>query len=523
MRKKSDFLVLGSGIAGLIYAIKVADYGKVCIITKSEAEESATKYAQGGIAAVMYTPDTYDKHIHDTIIAGDGLNNEEIVKITIKESTERIKELVDWGTNFDKHESGKFDLAKEGGHSEHRVLHHKDCTGLEIERALLKKISQHPNIELLENQFVIDIITQHHLGSNLNLLNKDITCYGAYILDPENYEITTLLSKFTLIATGGAGNVYSTTTNPVVATGDGIAMAYRAKAVVENMEFIQFHPTSLYNPGERPSFLITEAMRGYGCTLKTIDGMEFMNKYDKRGSLAPRDVIARAIDNEMKISGDDYVCLDCTSMPKSELIKLFPTIYAKCLSLGIDISKDMIPVVPATHYICGGIKVDEYARTSIQNLYASGECASTGLHGANRLASNSLLESAVFSHRCALDSIKKVKLVEYCQKVPDWNSEGTVLNEEMILITQSLKELQVIMSSYVGIVRSNLRLQRALDRLEIIYRETEKLYEESILTVKICELRNMINVAYLIIKMAVQRKESRGLHYSLDYPKHKNN
>ncbi len=264
-------------------------------------------------------------------------------------------------------------------------------------------------------------------------------------------------------------------------------------------------------------------MRGHGAILKTITGNEFMEKYDKRGSLAPRDVVARAIDNEMKISGDDYVCLDCTFLPKDELISLFPRIYAKCLSIGIDISKDMIPVVPATHYICGGIKVDEFARTSIQNLYASGECASTGLHGANRLASNSLLESSVFSHRGAIDSIKKVKLIKHCYEVPDWNAEGTVLNEEMILITQSLKELQAIMSSYVGIVRSDLRLKRALDRLEIIYSETEDLYEKSILTEKICELRNMINVAYLIIKMAIQRKESRGLHYSLDYPKHKNN
>jgi L-aspartate oxidase len=322
-----------------------------------------------------------------------------------------------------------------------------------------------------------------------------------------------------LIATGGAGSVYQTTTNPSIATGDGIAMAYRAKANVENMEFIQFHPTSLYHPGEKPSFLITEALRGFGAILKTRKGVEFMHKYDERGSLAPRDIVARAIDNEMKISGDDYVGLDCRHLDANGLIENFPTIYAKCLSIGVDITKEMIPVVPAAHYICGGVKVDEYARTSINHLYASGECASTGLHGANRLASNSLLESAVFSHRASIDAIAKVGQIDFCGDIPDWDAEGMVLNEEMILITQSLKELQQIMTNYVGIVRSNLRLQRALDRLEIIYRETEDLYNKSILTVEICELRNLLNVAYLIIKMAMERKESRGLHYSIDYPR----
>lgn len=521
MRKKVDFLVIGSGIAGLIFALKVAPKGKVCIITKSNADETATKYAQGGIAAVMYTPDTYEKHIKDTIIAGDNLNNEDIVRITITESTDRVKELIDWGASFDKKESGKYDLAKEGGHSEHRVLHHKDSTGMEIERALLSRISEHPNIEVLENHFTLDIITQHHMDMDIDINRRtdNISCYGAYVLNPQTDEIHTILARTTLIATGGAGNVYNTTTNPVIATGDGIAMAYRAKALVENMEFIQFHPTSLYHPDEKPSFLITEALRGFGAILKTKNGEEFMHRYDKRGSLAPRDIVARAIDNEMKLSGDDYVGLDCRHLNENDLIKHFPRIYAKCLSIGIDISKEMIPVVPAAHYVCGGIKVDEYSRTSIFNLYASGECASTGLHGANRLASNSLLESAVFSHRASIDAIRKIEDIDYCETIPDWNAEGMVLNEEMILITQSLKELQMIMTNYVGIVRSNLRLKRALDRLEIIYRETEDLYNKSILTSIICELRNLINVAYLIIKMAMQRKESRGLHYSIDYPK----
>jgi len=518
MRKTLDFLVIGSGIAGLSYALKVADHGKVCIITKAKADETATKYAQGGIAAVMYTPDTYAKHILDTVNAGDDLCNPEIVRIAITESTERVRELVEWGVEFDKKESGKFDLHKEGGHSEFRVLHHKDQTGAEIERALLSKIKKHPNIEILENHFTVDLITQHHLGIDVNRRTPDITCFGAYVLNPETREIHTILSRITLLATGGAGMVYGNTTNPEIATGDGIAMVYRAKGTVENMEFIQFHPTTLYNPDEKPSFLITEALRGFGAILKTKAGLEFMPKYDSRGSLAPRDIVARAIDNEMKISGDDFVCLDCRHLEANELIKHFPTIYAKCLSLGINITKEMIPVVPGAHYTCGGIKVDEYARSSIQNLYATGECASTGLHGANRLASNSLLESAVFSHRAALDSAEKISSISIRDDVPDWNAEGMILNEEMVLITQSLKEVQAIMTSYVGIVRSDLRLMRAFDRLQIIYRETEDLYNKSILTVKLCELRNIINIGYLIIKMALARKESRGLHYSIDYP-----
>ena len=519
MRKQVDFLVVGSGIAGLTFALKVAKHGKVCIVTKSKMDETATSYAQGGIAAVMYTPDSFEKHIHDTIVAGDGLCDENIVRITITESTDRIKELIKWGIKFDKNQSGRFDLAKEGGHSEYRVLHHKDSTGREIENSLLQQIKQHPNIEILEDHFAIEIITQHHLGIEVNKKSPDITCFGVYVLNPRTHLVDTILSKVTLISTGGAGHVYSTTTNPPISTGDGIAMVYRAKGVIENMEFIQFHPTALYYPEEKPSFLITEALRGFGAILKGLDGKEFMQKYDARLSLAPRDIVARAIDNELKIHGNDYVYLDCRHLNKNELIRQFPTIYAKCLSIGIDITRDMIPVVPTAHYLCGGIKVDEFGRSSIKNLYASGECASTGLHGANRLASNSLLESVVFSNRASSNAIQNIKAIEFNDKIPDWNAEGMVLNEEMILITQSLKEVQAIMSSYVGIVRSNLRLQRALDRLEILYRETEELYKRSILTIKLCELRNLITVAYLIIKLARRRKESRGLHFSLDYPR----
>lgn len=517
MNYKVDFLVVGTGMAGLIYALKVAEHGTVCLLSKTTIEDTATSYAQGGIAAVMYSPDTYEKHIADTMKAGALLNKEEIVRITITESTERVKELIEWGTLFDKEDSGKYALAREGGHSEFRILHHKDNTGYEIQRALTKKVLDHPNITVLENYFSIELITQHHLGELVTRHRNDITCFGVYALNKVTGKIEKLLAKTTMLATGGMGNIYQTTTNPVFATGDGIAMAMRARANVGNLEFVQFHPTSLYNPGEKPSFLITEAMRGAGAILKTRKGDQFMHKYDERLELAPRDIVARAIDNEMKLSGDDYVYLDVRHIPKTELLNHFPTIYAKCLSIGIDITKDMIPVVPAAHYSCGGITIDEFGRTSIRNLYASGEVADSGLHGANRLASNSLLESAVFSHRAALDASKIFSRIQFQENIPDWNDEGLVLNEEMILITQSKKELQAIMSNYVGIVRSNLRLKRAMDRLEIIFNETEDLYSKSLISEDICELRNMINVAYRVIKLAQERKESIGLHYNIDY------
>ncbi|HRS54419.1 MAG TPA: L-aspartate oxidase, partial [Bacteroidales bacterium] len=466
---KTDFLVIGSGIAGLSFALKVADYGKVLVVAKTNAEETNTRYAQGGIATVMYNPDTYEKHIADTIKAGAGLSDEKIVRITITESRQCIKELIKWGTSFDKTKDGRFDLAKEGGHSEYRVLHKKDQTGFEIQKALINQVKNHSNITLLEHTFVVDVITQHHLGEPVSRKDRNAICYGAYIINPKTNKIDTVLSKITLMATGGIGNIYMNTTNPPIATGDGIAMVYRAKGEVKDAEFIQFHPTALYNPKESPTFLITEALRGFGAVLKTIKGEEFMHKYDPRGSLAPRDIVTRAIDNEMKLSGDEHVCLDCRHLNKEELINHFPNIYAKCLSIGIDITKEMIPVVPAAHYICGGIVVDEWGRTTIKNLYASGECACTGLHGANRLASNSLLEALVFSNRAAKDAVKNLSKITIRNDIPEWNAEGTVLNEEMILITQTHKELKEIMSNYVGIVRSNLRLKRAFDRLKILY------------------------------------------------------
>ncbi len=519
MHKKTDFLIIGSGIAGLSYALKAAPYGKVCMITKANEDESNTKYAQGGIAAVMHHPDSYKKHIEDTLIAGDGICDEEVVRMVITESTERINELISWGAKFDKTASGEYDLAKEGGHSEHRILHHKDNTGFEIERALLTAVKKHPNIEILDYHFAIDILTQHHLGIEVNSRTPNIECYGAYALNLRSNTIETILAKTVLMATGGAGNVYSTTTNPPIATGDGIAMVYRAKGRVEGMEFYQFHPTSLYNPGESPSYLISEAVRGFGGILKTMDGEEFMQKYDARKSLAPRDIVARAIDNEMKIRGDDYVYLDCRHLNKEELIKHFPNIYQKCLSLGIDMMLNYIPVVPAAHYMCGGIKVDKKGRTNINQLYAIGECSATGLHGANRLASNSLLEALVYAHNAATDAIEKIKTISLCEAIPDWNAEGTHHPEEMVLITQTLREVQAIMTNYVGIVRSDIRLQRAFDRLEILYKENEALYLKTTISPKLCELRNLINVAYIIIKQAGERKESRGLHYTVNYPK----
>ncbi len=521
MKKKVDFLVIGTGLGGLSFALKVADYGKVCLLTKSQLEETNTRLAQGGIAAVIYEPDSYEKHIQDTLIAGDGLCDESVVRMVVSEAPKQVEELIKWGASFDRKKTGEFDLAREGGHSEHRILHHKDNTGYEIQRALSDQIRNHKNIEVLEEHFAVDLITQHHLGYLVKRYHKDIRCFGAYVLNLKTNEVITILAKNTLLATGGVGNVYHTTTNPPVATGDGIAMVYRAKGLIENLEFVQFHPTSLYNPGERPSFLITEAMRGFGAVLRNQDGVEFMKKYHKLGSLAPRDIVARAIDNEMKIRGDDFVYLDATHTDSKGLKEHFPNINEKCLSLGIDFTKDMIPVVPAAHYMCGGIKVNMHANTWIKNLYAVGEASSTGLHGANRLASNSLIEAIVYASRAADEGIKNRANLKFQENIPDWNYEGTSHPEEMVLITQSYKELQQIMSNYVGIVRSDMRLTRAIHRLEIIYRETEELYKKSTLSKKLCELRNMINVGYLIIKMAQDRKESRGLHYTTDYPEKK--
>jgi len=519
MEKKYDFLVIGTGLGGLSFALKAAEHGTVCLVSKADMEETNTRYAQGGIAAVTYEPDSYEKHVEDTLVAGDHLCNEEVVKMVVREAPEQISELIQWGTKFDKQSSGKYDLAREGGHSEHRILHHKDNTGQEIQRALSVKVRKHPGIEILENHFAVDLITQHHMGELVKRHMTDIECYGAYVLNLETSQVLRILSKTTLLASGGAGNLYSTSTNPTIATGDGVAMVYRAKGIIENMEFVQFHPTSLYNPGESPSYLITEAMRGYGGILRNQLGEKFMNKYDARGSLAPRDVVARAIDNEMKVHGHDFVYLDTTHLEEEALKEHFPNITEKCNSLGIDLTQQMIPVVPAAHYICGGVKVDLDGQTWIKRLYAVGEVSSTGLHGANRLASNSLIEAIVYADRAVKHAVLQSEGYQFANQIPPWDDSGTTHPEEMVLITQNLKELKQIMSNYVGIVRSDLRLERATARLEIIYRETEELYKKSNVSLKICQLRNLINVGYLVIKMAQARKESRGLHYNLDYPR----
>ena len=533
---QTDFLVIGSGIAGLTYALKVAGAcpdKTITIVTKTQSDETNTKYAQGGIAGVMdFDKDSFNKHIEDTLIAGDGLCNEAVVEIVVREGVERIQEIIEWGAQFDKGKDGEFALGREGGHSEYRILHHKDVTGKEMERALLEAISKQPNIQLLSHCFVLDIITQHHIGFLITKSTPDIECYGVYVLNLNTQKIEKIVAKITLLATGGIGQVYRTTTNPAIATGDGIAMVYRAKGRIENMEFIQFHPTALYEPGVRGhSFLITEAVRGDGGILRNQKGEAFMERYDERKDLAPRDIVARAIDNEMKINGTEHVYLDCRHFSKEKFIEHFPNIYEKCLHIGIDIEQQMIPVAPAAHYSCGGIKTDEWGRTSIKNLYAAGECASTGLHGANRLASNSLLEAMVFAHRAFQQGVLAINEEQQSvfsassshtaiglADIPNWKSEGTNVPKEMILITQSLKELKLLMSDYVGIVRNNERLYRAMKRIDLLYEETEALYEKTSVSPQLCELRNMITVAYLIVKCADFRHESRGLHFNTDYP-----
>jgi len=519
MVSKFDFIVVGSGIAGMSFALKVADSGKVAILCKTTLDEANTALAQGGISSVTNPVlDNYEKHIQDTLVAGDGICNIDAVNKVVRNAPRQIEQLLAWGVDFDKAPDGSFDLHREGGHSEHRILHHKDSTGAEIQQSLIKRINAHPNISVFDHHFAVDILTQHHLGQVVTRHTPNIECYGVYALNTKNNTVRTFLGKVTMLATGGIGNVYTTTTNPLVATGDGIAMVHRARGVIRDMEFVQFHPTAFYHPGLHPSFLITEAMRGYGAVLRTLKGDEFMHKYDKRGSLAPRDIVARAIDNEMKLAGTDHVFLDVTHKPAEETKEHFPMIYEKCLSFGIDITKEYIPVAPAAHYLCGGIVVNENAETSIKRLYAAGECSCTGLHGANRLASNSLIEAIVYADAAAEHALKRINSLTIQENIPNWDDEGMRLPEEMVLITQSLKEVQQIMSSYVGIVRSNLRLKRAKNRLEILFRETESLFDRSIVSRDICELRNCISVAYLIIKQATARKESRGLHYTIDYP-----
>ncbi len=521
--KTTDILVIGSGIAGLTFAVKMAKKRpdvKITVLTKTTEEESNTRYAQGGVAAV-WNPETdsHEKHIADTLDAGAGLCDEKIVEIVVKEGPERVQEIIDWGARFDKGKDDAYDLGREGGHTENRILHYKDLTGWEMQRTLMEEADRYDNIEILEHFFAVEIITQHHLGYYVHRVRPNIECYGAYVLNKKTNEIEKIIAKTTLMATGGGGQIYQNTTNPVIATGDGIAMVYRAGGRIANMEFVQFHPTAFYNPaGGTPDFLVSEAVRGFGAILKTADGEEFMHRYDDRKSLAPRDIVARAIDNEMKTRGEDFVCLDCRHLDHEEFLKHFPTIYETCKENGVDAFKQMIPVVPAAHYACGGILTDENGQSTIKNLYACGECTCTGLHGANRLASNSLLEAMVFADRIQSEMERRIDDLKIKEGIPDWVADGTMEPRELVLLTQSRRELRQIMSNYVGIVRSNVRLKRALDRLHLLYTETEKLYTDTTISPHLCELRNMITIGYLVTKSATMREESRGLHYTTDYP-----
>ncbi|MBL8007453.1 MAG: L-aspartate oxidase [Ignavibacteria bacterium] len=528
---KTDFLIIGSGIAGLSLALKLSRLGKVLVITKKLKAESNTNYAQGGIAAVFSGNDNFELHIADTLECGAGLCNEEAVRKIVTEGPERIRELIEIGTNFSKN-NGELILGKEGGHSRNRIIHSNDLTGKEVERALLAKIAANRNIKIHEYYFAVDLLTSKNLKKKNR---KPGQCYGIYALNVRSNKVEKIVSGRTILATGGAGQVYEHTTNPSIATGDGIAMGFRAGCEIANMEFIQFHPTSFFEAERETNysqvFLISEAVRGAGAVLKTIKGKEFMQKYDRRKSLAPRDIVARAIDNEMKKSGDPYVCLDLKDIGGERIKKEFPNIYKYCLSKGIDITKEMIPVVPAAHYSCGGIKTDLEGKTNLKNLYASGEVTMTGVHGANRLASNSLLEAMVFSNAIYESILKQEKknpvkkslkykseIREIYDNIYDWNEEGTENTEEWILISHNNREIKEIMSDYVGIVRNTIRLERAYRRMKMMREEIRSFYKKTKVNVELLELRNLVNVAYLIIYSAMMRKESRGLHYMLDYP-----
>lgn len=523
MSLKTDVLIIGSGIAGLFAALKISEYADVILVTKKNKAESNTNYAQGGIASVIDPKDSFEKHVEDTLIAGAGLCDKKAVESMVKEGPERIKDLIDIGTVFTKR--GKdFDLAREGGHSMSRILHAKDLTGQEIERALIHSAEEKVNIRIFENAIAIDLLTEHNISGNIISLKENKNCWGAYILDSVKNEVLKITAKATVLATGGLGQVYLHTTNPLIATGDGFAMAYRAGVELGNMEFIQFHPTSFYSTKtssaiDGHSFLISEAVRGFGGLLRTKDGKLFMENYDRRKELAPRDIVARAIDNELKKLGDDFVYLDLTHKNANEIIEHFPNIYSTCLNNGIDITKDLIPVVPAAHYACGGIVVNQSGHTSLKGLFACGEVTMTGVHGANRLASNSLLEALVYAYRCSHSIKEHIQKFEInIPELSDWDDFGTLTYDERVLITHCVNEVKQTMWDYVGIVRSNLRLERAERRIHNLYMENEDLYKKSNVFQEILELRNIITCSHIIIKSAKRRKESRGLHFTTDYP-----
>jgi L-aspartate oxidase len=519
MEYRTDYLVIGSGIAGLSYALEAAELGTVAIVTKKTKAESTTNYAQGGIASVIAPDDTFESHVRDTLTAGAGLCHRDAVEVLVREGPHRIQELIRIGVEFTMR-NGTLDLGREGGHSKNRIVHARDLTGKEIERALLANVIEHPNIHVFENHIAIDVITEHQLG--LSEIPERKHCWGAYVLDVENNQVKTFLAHVTMLATGSLGQVYSHTTNPDIATGDGIAMAYRAGATIANMEFIQFHPTTLYQTASMNistvSFLISEAVRGFGAVLVNRDGTEFMQKYDQRGSLAPRDIVARAVDSELKRSGDECVYLKLTHLDPQELQERFPYIYKRCLEYKIDMTRELVPVVPAAHYSCGGVVTDLNGRTNIQNLYACGEVSMTGVHGANRLASNSLLEAVVFSHHAIEDVRKRGTVHGDIPPIPLWDESGTLNTEEWVLIAHNRREIQQFMWDYVGIVRSDLRLTRAHRRILLILDEVMTFYKKTKVSEGLIELRNLAIVADLIIRSALMRKESRGLHYTTDYP-----
>jgi len=516
--KTFDHVVVGSGIAGLTYALKAAERGTVAIVTKKSRSDSNTAWAQGGIACVTSNEDSVDLHVRDTMIAGDGLCREEAVRIIVGEGPDRIAELVSLGMHFDERTSPgghrEPDLGREGGHSKRRILHAKDATGFEIERTLLSAVGSHPNITVLENHMAVDLITTGKLGYAM----QD-SCVGLYVLNESSGSVETLRTDVTVLATGGCGRVYLYTTNPDIATGDGVAMAWRAGAAISNMEFMQFHPTCLYHPKAK-SFLITEAVRGEGGILTDGEGRRFMEKYDPRLELAPRDIVARAIDAEMKRTGKPCVFLDISGKPSGFVRERFPTIHDTCLGLGIDITRQPIPVVPAAHYQCGGIKTDLHGETSLRGLYAIGEAASTGLHGANRLASNSLLEALVMADRAAARTGRNHRHQEISIVLPEWRPGKVQDVDELVVVYHNWDEIRRLMWDYVGIVRTDKRLQRAATRLRNLQNEIQEFYWNFKITADLLELRNLATAASLIVDCAISRKESRGLHYTLDYPDH---
>jgi L-aspartate oxidase len=526
---KTDILVIGSGIAGLMYAIKVAQKGTVALVTKKEAMDSNTNLAQGGIASVFGHDDSFGLHIDDTLASGDGLCNRDVVELVVKDGPARIHELMEMGVRFNlqqqnarkDHRAQSFDLGREGGHSQNRIVHAKDMTGQAVERVLVDHARNHPRIELYENHMAIDLITQStRMKRGIVTTTHEDFCCGAYVLERGTNTVKTFAANVTLLATGGAGKVYLYTSNPDIATGDGVAMAYRAGATVANMEFVQFHPTCLFHPAAK-NFLISEAVRGEGGILMDAGGRPFMADYDPQKDLACRDVVARAIDTELKKSGADSVYLDI-SHKKADFIKdRFPNIYGKCLELGIDMTQAPIPVVPAAHYMCGGVVTDVHGRTDIQNLYAVGETGCTGLHGANRLASNSLLEALVYADTAARHTLQTLEAGNFIplMKAPAWDDTGTTNSDEMIMVAHNWDEIRRLMWNYVGIVRSDRRLARARRRIEIILAEIEEYYWGFKVVPDLIELRNIAVVAELIIKCALHRKESRGLHYTLEYPR----